>query len=98
MYADDTGLNATGLSVSEIETSLNKDLSRFCLWIHANKLSINAVKSKFMLIASPRSVSELADNEKPHLKILTSALASAGLELRLTFYHLRPYLTYITVL
>ena len=48
-----TGLYAAGFSISEIETSLNKDLSRLCLWLHANKLSINAVKSKFMLIASP---------------------------------------------
>ena len=31
MYADDTGLCATGLSISKIKTSLNKDLSRFCL-------------------------------------------------------------------
>ena len=70
MYADDTGLYAAGLSISEIETSLNRDLSRLCLWFHANKLSINAVKSKFMLIASPRSISRLADHEKPHIKIL----------------------------
>ena len=59
MYADDTGLYATGFSISEMDTSLNKDLS-----------SINAVKSKFMLIASPRSLSKLADHEKPHKKIL----------------------------
>ena len=37
---------------------------------HANKLSINAVKSKFMLIASPHSASKLADHEKPYIKIL----------------------------
>ena len=69
IYADDTGLYATGFSILEIEASLNKDLSRLCSWLHANKLSINAVKSKFMLIASPHSVSKLADHEKPHIKI-----------------------------
>ena len=37
MYADDTGLYATRLSLSEVETSLNKDLSRLCLWLHSNK-------------------------------------------------------------
>ena len=67
MYEDDTGLYATSLSISEIETSLNKDLSRLSLWLHANKLSTNAVKGKFMLIASPRSVSKLADHEKPQI-------------------------------
>ena len=70
MYADNTGLYAAGFSISEIETSLNKYLSRLCLWLHANKLSINAVKSKFMLIAFSHSVSKLADHEKPHIKIL----------------------------
>ena len=70
MYTDNTGLYTTGLSISEIETSLNKDLSRLSLWLNANKLSINAVKSKFMLIASPCSVSKLANHEKPHIKIL----------------------------
>ena len=69
MYADDTGPHAT-----EIETSLNKDSSRLCLWLHANKLSINAVKNKFLLIASPRSVSKLTDHEKPHTKYLESLL------------------------
>ena len=70
MYADDTGLYATGLSLSEIETSLNKDLPR----LYANKLNINAVKSNFMLIASPRSVSKLAEQEKPHIKILGKSI------------------------
>ena len=70
MYADDTGLYAAGSSLSEIEPSLNKDLSRLCLWLHANKLSINAVESKFMLTASPQSVSKLVEHEKPHIKIL----------------------------
>ena len=58
MYADDTGLYTAGLSLLEMETSLNKDLSRFCSWLHANKLSINAVKSKFMLISSLHSVNK----------------------------------------
>ena len=66
MYEDDTGLYATGFSISEMETSLDKALSKLCLWLNANKLSINAVKSKFMLIASPRSLSKLANHEKPH--------------------------------
>ena len=36
MYTDDTGLYTAGFSISDIETSLNKDLSRLCLWLHAN--------------------------------------------------------------
>ena len=70
MNADDTGPYATGSSILEIEISINKDLSMLFLWFHANKLSINAVKSKFTLLASPRSVSKLADHEKSHIKII----------------------------
>ena len=68
MYADDTGLYAAGFSISEMKISFNKDLSGLCLWLHVNKLSINAVKSKFMLIASQRSLSKLTDYENPSHK------------------------------
>ena len=42
----------------------------FVFLLHANKLSFNAVNSKFMLIVSPHSLSKLADHEKPLIKIL----------------------------
>ena len=40
--------------------------------IVANKLSINAVKSKFMVIASPHNMSKLVD--KPEIKVLGKSL------------------------
>ena len=61
MHADNMGLFATGSYIAEMERSINKDLSRLSLWLQANKLSINAVKSKFMIIASPYYMSKLAE-------------------------------------
>ena len=72
MYADDTGLYSMGPSISAMEETLNRDLSKLCCWLLANKLSINAVKSKFMIIASPYSMSKLVD--KPEIKVLGKSL------------------------
>ena len=72
MYADDTGLYSTGPSISAMEETMNRDLSKLCCWLLANKLSINTVKSKFMVIASPYNMSKLVD--KPEIKVLGKSL------------------------
>ena len=72
MYADDTGLYSTGPSISAMEETMNRDLSKLCCWLLANKLSINAVKSKFMVIASPHNMSKLVD--KPEIRCLVNPL------------------------
>ena len=51
---------------------MNRDLSKLCCWLLANKLSINTVKSKFMVIASPHNMSNLVD--KPEIKVLGKSL------------------------
>ena len=53
IYADDTSLYSMGSSISAIEETINREL--------ANKLSINAVKSKFMIIASLHNMPKLVD-------------------------------------
>ena len=72
MYADDTGLYSTGPSISAMEETMDKDLSKLCCWLLVNKLSINAVKSKFMVIASPHNMSKLV--HKPEIKVLGKCL------------------------
>ena len=47
---------------------MNRDLPKLCFWLLANELSINAVKSKFMVIASPHNMSKLVD--RPENKVL----------------------------
>ena len=52
---------------------MNRDFSKLCFWLLANKLSINTVKSKFMVIASPHNMSKLVD--KPEIKVLDKSLS-----------------------
>jgi hypothetical protein len=52
LYADDTVLYIASKSISEIESKLNSDLRRVCSWMRENRLTLNAKKSKFMLIGS----------------------------------------------
>ena len=33
MYADDTGLYSTGSSISAMEATMNRDLSKLCFWL-----------------------------------------------------------------
>ena len=72
MYADDTGLYSTGPSISAMEETMNRDLSKLCCWLLANRLSINAVKRKFMIMASPYNMSKSVD--KPEINVLGKSL------------------------
>jgi len=50
MYADDTHLTYADNDICSIEASLNQDLSNVYRWLIANKLTLNMMKTKFMLI------------------------------------------------
>ena len=49
MYADDTAVYYTSKSVSEITHCLQEDLDCISYWLSANKLTLNAKKTKTML-------------------------------------------------
>ena len=50
MYADDTHISFAGNNIKNINTTLNVDLARVEKWLTANKLTLNASKTEFMLI------------------------------------------------
>ena len=50
LFADDTTLPATGLSVDEIKTKLNHDLINVNQWLIANKLTLSENKTEFIII------------------------------------------------
>ena len=52
MYADDTHLTFASNNIQNINTVLNEDLGRVEKWLTANKLTLNASKTEFMLIGS----------------------------------------------
>ena len=57
MYADDTHLTFASNNIQNINTVLNDDLARVEKWLTANKLTLNASKTEFMLIGSRQRLS-----------------------------------------
>ena len=57
MYADDSTITCSSSSVNEIENILNIALARIHNWSVRNKLTINANKTKSMLIGSRQRIS-----------------------------------------
>ena len=52
LFADDTTIYATGNNSADLFEKVNEDLSHLTDWFRANQLSVNASKTKYMLISS----------------------------------------------
>ena len=50
MYAGDTSITSGDSDVTILENRINKDLSGLNDWLKANRLSLNTVKSEYMII------------------------------------------------
>ncbi|RUA05612.1 MAG: hypothetical protein DSY43_04240 [Gammaproteobacteria bacterium] len=67
MYADDTNITSGDFDVNTIETLINNDLDTLCGWLQANRLSLNVIKSEYMIIASRQRLANLSRD--PIIKI-----------------------------
>ena len=61
LYADDTGLSASGKKVHDVERLINLDLDKIYNWLLANKLSINMEKTKCMIFATEYKLRQCPD-------------------------------------
>ena len=59
MFADDTSFTRDFKNVGEIKKHLVPAFSKICRLLNRNKLSLNTVKTEFMIIGTPNSVSKL---------------------------------------
>ena len=59
LYADDTSLTVSGSHIPDIENVMNIDLGHVTLWLIANKLSLNILKSECMIIGSRQRIATL---------------------------------------
>ena len=59
LFADDTNLTVAGISIQEIESNMNRDLAYVNEWLLANKLSLNVVKTEFILIGSAQKLNSI---------------------------------------
>ena len=66
--ADDTNVTVTGTSIQDIESKLNGELNNLYCWLLANKLTLNASKSEYMIIGSRKRLLPL--DTDPHVFII----------------------------
>ena len=52
MFADDTHLTLADNDITKIERNLNDDLANISQWLIVNKLTLNMLKTEFMVIGS----------------------------------------------
>ena len=59
LFADDASFARDFKNVDEIKEHLVLAFSKICRWLNINKLSLNTVKTEFMIIGTPNSISKL---------------------------------------
>ena len=59
LYADDTTLTVPASDMLDIENAMNTDLKLVSLWLKANKLSLNVLKSECMIIGSRQRIAAI---------------------------------------
>ena len=59
MYPDDTSLTIASNNVYILEQQMIHDICEIHTWLQANKLSLNVVKTKYMIIASQHKIGHL---------------------------------------
>ena len=52
IFADDTGISVSSGSAPDVQRTLREDMSAVQLWMRENKLTLNALKTEFIPIAS----------------------------------------------
>ena len=59
MFADDTQIDASSNNTESIANTLNEDLANVSDWTKANKLSLNASKTEYMIIGSHKRLHQI---------------------------------------
>ena len=54
LFADDTSLRLESRSLGKLEKKVNKELKKVSKWLVANKLTLNIIKSQYMLISKKK--------------------------------------------
>jgi hypothetical protein len=75
LFADDTNIFYSNSDICKLESIVNLELSKLSTWFKANKLSLNATKTNYMLFGTK----SLAKNDKSlNLKLDGNALERTG--------------------
>ena len=59
MYADDTNVSFSACVFSELQQQMKKDLGHLESWLIANDLTLNTVKTEYMVVGSKQRINSL---------------------------------------
>ena len=63
MFADDTSISYASDSANELQNVINTELKGLSDWLTTNKLSLNIVKTEFMVVGSRQRIKTTLNNE-----------------------------------
>ena len=72
MYADDTHLSSAMSYPNETNGELIPEFVKICDWLQANKLSLNILKTEYMIIGTEQMLTQMGST--PKIKIVSSYL------------------------
>ena len=80
IFANDTQIDTSSSNIDLIANTLNKDLANISDWMKANKLSLNANKTEYMVVGSHKRLHQtqsdplitLGDNQIKRVKVTKS--------------------------
>ena len=61
-FADDTNLTFSAVDLSILQTEMSNDLNRIVNWLSSNKLTLNILKTDFMVMGSRQRIASLTGN------------------------------------
>ena len=61
-FADDTNLTFSAVDLSVLQTEMSNDLNRIFDWFCSNKLTLNILKTDFMVLSSLQRIATLDEN------------------------------------
>ena len=59
MYADDANLTFTAYSIPELQHDMNVDFRYLQIWLLAERLTLNVLKTEYMLVGSRQGIATL---------------------------------------
>ena len=62
MYANDTNLTFTACNIPELQEQMSVDIQCLKNWLIANKLTLNVIKTEFMLVGSRQRIATMTEN------------------------------------
>ena len=80
-FADDTSVTYANRDLKTLESEFNEELSKVCMWLTVNKLTLNAEKSNYIIL-HPR---QKTLSFHPNIRIIDSnSNTSQPLEMKIT--------------